>query len=103
MAPLMWGIVCGSLAGGHKYRSFPHIKNAVINACDYAVVGLGVSSTISWYICSKKRTYEENHIRMIMEGQGLRHISKVRREKRAEVEEDALPKNEKRGDDHRGS
>ena len=51
-------------------------------------MGLGVSSTISWYICSKKRTYEENHIKMIMESQGLRHISKAKKEKEKEKEEE---------------
>ena len=73
--------------------------DAIINACDYAVVGLGVSSTISWYICSKKRTYEENHVRMIMEGQGLRHISKANNEKKAGAEENLITKNEKQGID----
>ena len=67
--------------------------DAIINACDYAVVGLGVSSTVSWYICSKKRTYEENHVRMIMEGQGLRHISKAKKENKDEVEGNLSTKN----------
>ena len=48
-----------------------------MNACDFAVLGMGVSTSLGWWMCMRQRKQEEEEINQMMTAQGLRPMREL--------------------------
>ncbi|GAB5030659.1 Hypothetical protein NocV09_00303250 [Nannochloropsis oceanica] len=78
--PLMWGIACGLAAGLHKFRVHRASPQAIMNACDFAVLGMGVSTSLGWWMCMRNRRQEEEEIGKMMAVQGFKPMTELEKE-----------------------
>jgi len=51
-----------------------------MNACDFAVLGMGVSTSLGWWMCMRNRRQEEEEIGKIMAVQGFKPMTELEKE-----------------------
>jgi len=51
-----------------------------MNACDFAVLGMGVSTSLGWWMCMRNRRQEEEELRKIMAVQGFKPMTELEKE-----------------------
>lgn len=51
-----------------------------MNACDFAVLGMGVSTSLGWWMCMRNRKQEEEELGKIMAVQGFKPMTELEKE-----------------------
>jgi hypothetical protein len=56
---------------------FVIITEAVLNACDFAVLGMGISTSLGWWVCMRRQRKEEEELKLIMAAQGFKPMAEL--------------------------
>ena len=65
----------------HTQHTHTHTHTeAIMNACDFAVLGMGVSTSLGWWMCMRQKKQEEAELQRVMAMQGFKPMAELPKE-----------------------